>query len=71
MKVIASIDFNRDDGNQDFDTDDKVVRVSRFQENGEHQVGLSFELGRREDDTLNLTIELGALLIAIAQCEED
>ena len=69
--LVADIDFNRNDDKEEFGTDDKVVRVCRFREPDKHRVGFSFELGRREDDTLNLTFELAELLTAIASCEEE
>ena len=71
MKVIADIDFNWDDDKKEFGTDDKVVRICRFKEEDEHKVSFVFELGRKEDDTLNLTFELAQLLTAIVSCEED
>lgn len=71
MKLIGDIDFNRDDDKKEFRLDDKVVKVNRFKEDGRHLVGFSFELGRKEDDTLNLIFELGELLTAITGCEEE
>lgn len=71
MKLIADIDFNWDDDKKEFGTADKVVRMCRFKEEDTHKVGFSFELGRKDDDTLNLTFELAELLTAIASCEED
>lgn len=70
MKLIASIDYNRDDDKKELKTKDKVVRVCRFKEEDRHLMGFSFELGRKDDDTLNLTFELEGLLTAIASCEE-
>lgn len=71
MRLIADIDFNRDDDRKEFGTADKVVRVYRFKEEDEHKVGFSFELGHKEEDVLHLTFELAELLTAIANSEED
>lgn len=71
MRLIADIDFNRDDDKKEFSTEDKVVRVTRFKDEEGDQVGFSFELGRKDDDTLNITFKLGELLTVIASCEVD
>ena len=71
MKLLADINFNRDDDEQEYGIADKVVRVCRFKEDDRHKVTFSFELGRREDDTLDLVFNFGELLTAIASCEEE
>lgn len=71
MKLIADIGFNRNDDKEEYGTEDKIVRVCRFKEEEQHKIGVSFELGRKKDDTLNLTFDLAELLTAIVSCEEE
>jgi len=71
MKIIADVDFGKDDDKKEFGTDDKVVRIYRFRKDERHCVSFSFELGRKDADTILLTFELGELLTAIISCEED
>lgn len=71
MRLVGEVGYNRDDDRKEFGDGDRVVRVYRFKENERPCVCLSFELGRKDDDTLSLTLELGELLTAIASCDGD
>lgn len=71
MKIIADIGFNRDIDVKEFGAGDRIVRISRFEEDGGHKVSLAFELGQADDDTLSLTLGLAELLLAIIETEED
>lgn len=70
-RIIAEIDFNRDDDKKEYGTDNRIVRVSRFKEDGLSKVGITFNLGRREDDAITLVFGVAELAIVIASCEEE
>ena len=66
--IARDVDFNWDDDRKEFDTADKVVRMYGFRSGGYPEITLTFELGRKEDDTMNFTFRLCDLLSSI--CEE-
>ena len=62
VDIVAEIDFNRDDDKEEYSCDPRVVRLSSFEDNGTPKIGLSFNLGRREDDSISLVFDCERLL---------
>ena len=57
--MVGSIDFNYDDDKKEFGMNmQRIVDISAYvDENGIPKIGISFELGRKEDDTVTLSID--------------
>ncbi len=71
MNIIAEIDFNRDDDAKEYSPDNRIVRIYRHKEDVLNKVSISFELGRRDDDTVTLSFDVAELAAIIASCEEE
>lgn len=57
QKIVAEVDFNRDEDKEEFGCNDRIVSLIRFiDEEGQDVLGLTFHLGRKEDDTMNLVV---------------
>ena len=55
QKIVAEVDFNYDDDKTEFKTNDRIARLNRFiDEDGQDMLGITFDLGRKEDDSMNL-----------------
>ena len=65
--IAREVDFNRDADSKEFDTTDKVIRMYGFRNTNNPEVSFSFELGRKEDDTMSFAFRLGELLTAICE----
>ena len=70
QKIAAEIDFNRVEDKEEFGTEDRIVRVNRFaEEDGQDVLGITFELGRQEDDSMNLILPYPEFLDKIKSLE--
>ncbi|HUV46276.1 MAG TPA: hypothetical protein VMW45_04335 [Dehalococcoidia bacterium] len=57
QKIVAEVDFNYDQDKKRFGMGDKIVHLNRFtNEEGQEVLGITFELGVKEDDTMNLIL---------------
>ena len=57
QKIVAEVDFNYDQDKKRFGMGDRIVRLNRFaNEEGQEVLGITFELGIKEDDTMNLIL---------------
>lgn len=62
-EIIADVGFNRDDDIKEFGCGSKIVSINYFEEDtGEKKLGLSFNLGHKEDDTITLVFDCKELL---------
>lgn len=61
--IIAEISFNRDDDKDEFGEGNRIIRVCLSED--KREVYFSLELGRREDDTINLSFNLEWLFILL------
>jgi len=55
-KIVVEPSFNCSEDSVEFGEDDKVMRLNRFLDGEREMVGLNFELGRKEDDTITLAL---------------
>ena len=56
-KIVAGVDFNYEDDKDEFKMADRIVRLNRFvDEDGQDVLGITFDLGRKEDDSMNLIL---------------
>lgn len=56
-KIIAKIGFNRTDDKKEFSDEPRIVSLlADTEEDGRHEISLSFELGRKEEDDITLFI---------------
>ena len=56
--IVARIDFNWDNDKKEFGGNTRIVSLNSFIEDGDIKVSLSLGLGRKEDDTFNLTFDV-------------
>jgi len=63
LKIVVELDFNYPEDSTEFGGNDRVMRLNRFPDSEEgEKVALSFELGRKEDDTITLSLPYSELL---------
>lgn len=67
MELIAEAGFNYDADKKKFGTNDRIVRLSCFTDDGQARIGFSFELGLKADDTMNLIFPLEELMAKLAK----
>lgn len=57
QKIVSEIDFNHDDDKVEFKINDRIVRLNRFaDEEGQDTLAITFNLGRKEDDSMGLML---------------
>ncbi len=56
-KVIAEVEFNRLDDRKEFSDEPRIVSLWAYtRDDGQHEISLSFGLGRKEEDDVTLFI---------------
>jgi len=57
QKIVAEVDFNYEEDEKEFGRGDRIVSLNRFTDEEKQDVlGITFKLGRKEDDTMNLIL---------------
>ena len=65
-KIVAEVDFNYDEDKAEFKTADRIVRLNRFtNEDRQDMLAITFNLGRKEDDSMNLILPFGGFVTKI------
>ena len=57
QKIVAGVDFNYEADRDEFKGADRIIRLNRFiDEDGQDVLGITFDLGRKEDDSMSLIL---------------
>ena len=57
QKIVTEVDFNWPEDKEEFGCDDRVVSLNRFNdEENQDVLGITFKLGRKEDDSISLVL---------------
>lgn len=70
-KIIGEVEFNWENDKKEFGAGDRIVRLCRFMDGCESSIGLSFELGRKPDDTISVTFDFSELVAKLLEAEVD
>ena len=63
QKVVAEISFNYPEDAEEFKDSDRIIRLNRFtSEEGQNVVAITFNLGRKEDDSISLVLPYAELI---------
>jgi len=55
--IIAEVDFNHEDDREAFGVGNRVASLNRFtNDEGQDRIGITFALGRKQDDTINVIV---------------
>jgi len=71
MDIVAEADFNYDEDKEKFGTDNRLVRMNCFTGEGEPKIGISFNLGLKPDDTMNLIFPLEEMMSKLSRAIYD
>ena len=65
-KIVTGVDFNYEDDKDEFKRGDRIVRLNRFiDEDGQDVLGMTFNLGCKEDDSMSLILPFGEFVTKI------
>ena len=65
-KIIAEVGFNRHDDMEEFSPKDRIIDIYSIGDT----VYLTFDLGRKDDDRMTLTLEATELTKRLREAEE-
>jgi hypothetical protein len=72
QEIVAEVGFNYDKDAEEFGKEDRIVSLNRFtDEEGQDVIGISFNLGRKEDDTFNLILPSGEFIQKLFSLERE
>lgn len=57
QKIVTEVGFNYPGDNEEFGRGDRIVSLNRFNDEANQDVlGITFKLGRKEDDSISLVL---------------
>ncbi len=66
--IIGEVDYNYDEDRNEFGSDDKQIKINAIiNSEGTSILILSFNLGRKEDDSINISLDLDEFNLKIAR----
>ena len=70
QKIVAEVGFNYDDDKREFGEQDKIINLYHMSnEDGQEMLTMVFKLGRKEDDTMNLSLPYREFISKIGPLE--